>query len=70
MKIVDIHYASNRTGGNEYYPKMFAPFGGFSDNTPLENGMVGLPEIPGVGFEAMPGLIDRIRPLFDPARRS
>jgi len=29
-----------------------------------------MPEIPGVGFEAKSGLIDRIRSLFDPARRS
>lgn len=53
-------------GGNESYPEMFAPFGGFSDDTPVENGRVGLPEIPGVGFEAKSGLIDRIRSLFDP----
>jgi hypothetical protein len=43
---------------------MFAPFGGFSDDTPVENGRVGLPEIPGVGFEAKADLIDRIRSLF------
>ncbi len=53
-------------GGNESYPEMFAPFGGFGDSTPVENGMVGLPEIPGVGFEAKSALIDRIRSLFDP----
>jgi L-alanine-DL-glutamate epimerase-like enolase superfamily enzyme len=51
-------------GGNESYPEMFAPFGGFSDDTPVENGRVGLPEIPGVGFEAKADLIDRIRSLF------
>lgn len=51
-------------GGNESYPEMFAPFGGFSDDTPVENGTVGLPEIPGVGFEAKSDLLDRIRSLF------
>jgi len=51
-------------GGNESYPEMFAPFVGSSDDTPVENGMAGLPEIPGVGFEAKSVLIDRIRSLF------
>ena len=43
---------------------MFAPFGGFSDDTPVENGTVALPEVPGVGFEAKSALMDRIRSLF------
>jgi len=57
-------------GGSESYPEMFAPFGGFSDYTPVENGRIGMSEIPGVGFETKSVLIDRIRSLFDPARRS
>jgi len=39
-------------GGNESYPGIFQPFGGFADGIPVENGYVGLPEIPGIGFEA------------------
>ena len=39
-------------GGNESYPDVFQPFGGFADDTPVENGYVRLPDIPGVGFEA------------------
>ena len=39
-------------GGNESYPGVFQPFGGFADNVPIENSYVGLPQIPGVGFEA------------------
>jgi L-alanine-DL-glutamate epimerase-like enolase superfamily enzyme len=39
-------------GGNESYPDVFQPFGGFADDTPVENGYVSLPDIPGVGFEA------------------
>lgn len=39
-------------GGNESYPGVFQPFGGFADDTPVENGYVQLPEVPGVGFEA------------------
>jgi L-alanine-DL-glutamate epimerase-like enolase superfamily enzyme len=39
-------------GGNESYPDVFQPFGGFADKTPVEKSYVRLPEVPGVGFEA------------------
>jgi D(-)-tartrate dehydratase len=39
-------------GGNESYPGIFYPFGGFADGIKVENSYVGLPEIPGIGFEA------------------
>ncbi len=51
-------------GGNESYPEVFAPFGGFADDTPVEHGSIGLPEVPGVGFEAKSDLMDLIRSLF------
>jgi L-alanine-DL-glutamate epimerase-like enolase superfamily enzyme len=53
-------------GGNESYPEVFAPFGGFADDTPVEDGMIGLPEVPGIGFEAKSNLMDLIRTLFGP----
>jgi L-alanine-DL-glutamate epimerase-like enolase superfamily enzyme len=39
-------------GGNESYPQVFAPFGGFADNCPVIDGRVRMPDIPGIGFEA------------------
>ena len=39
-------------GGNESYPDMFQPFGGFADSVTVEDGRVSLPHIPGIGFEA------------------
>jgi L-alanine-DL-glutamate epimerase-like enolase superfamily enzyme len=39
-------------GGNESYPDVFKPFGGFADGIPVEDGHVRLPDIPGIGFEA------------------
>jgi L-alanine-DL-glutamate epimerase-like enolase superfamily enzyme len=39
-------------GGNESYPGIFQPFGGFADGIPVEDSHVRLPEIPGIGFEA------------------
>ncbi len=43
-------------GGNESYPEVFAPFGGFADATPVVDGRIRMPEIPGIGFEAKDGL--------------
>lgn len=39
-------------GGNESYPGVFQPFGGFADGIPVENSSVRMPDVPGVGFEA------------------
>jgi L-alanine-DL-glutamate epimerase-like enolase superfamily enzyme len=39
-------------GGNESYPDMFQPFGGFADGEAVKDGRVSLPNIPGIGFEA------------------
>ena len=38
-------------GGNESYPGVFEPFGGFADGVPVENGRVRLPDAPGIGIE-------------------
>ena len=52
-------------GGNESYPDVFQPFGGFADDLPVEDGYVGLPQIPGVGFEAKAALIEVMRAVSD-----
>ena len=38
-------------GGNESYPDLFQPFGGFPDGVKVDGGHVVLPELPGIGFE-------------------
>ncbi|WPC67820.1 mandelate racemase/muconate lactonizing enzyme family protein [Rhodoferax ferrireducens] len=38
-------------GGNESYPDLFQPYGGFPDGVKIENSYVTLPELPGIGFE-------------------
>lgn len=53
--------AGLKLGGNESYPGLFAPFGGFADGIKVENGRVALPEIPGIGFEAKANLITALR---------
>src|ERR1700737_685330 len=42
-------------GGNESYPGIFQPFGGFADNTPVEDSYIALPDTPGIGFESKKG---------------
>ncbi|WP_159588281.1 mandelate racemase/muconate lactonizing enzyme family protein [Chelativorans xinjiangense] len=53
--------AGLKLGGNESYPEVFAPFGGFADNIRVENGRVGLPQAPGIGFEQKSALIRTMR---------
>jgi L-alanine-DL-glutamate epimerase-like enolase superfamily enzyme len=50
-------------GGNESYPGVFQPFGGFADGIAVENGCVALPDIPGIGFEAKSALFEVMRQL-------
>jgi L-alanine-DL-glutamate epimerase-like enolase superfamily enzyme len=52
-------------GGNESYPGIFQPFGGFADGIPVEDSYVRLPEIPGIGFEAKNDLYGVMKVLVD-----
>lgn len=50
-------------GGCEANPHNFQPFGGFADDTWIDDGHAEPPEIPGIGFEARDSLIDLFRTL-------
>jgi D(-)-tartrate dehydratase len=52
-------------GGNESYPGVFQPFGGFADDIKVENGYVGLPDVPGVGFEKKSELYKVMKAVSD-----
>jgi L-alanine-DL-glutamate epimerase-like enolase superfamily enzyme len=52
-------------GGNENYPDLFQPFGGFPDGVQVEDGFVTLPELPGLGFEGKASLIRVMRRLAE-----
>jgi L-alanine-DL-glutamate epimerase-like enolase superfamily enzyme len=52
-------------GGNESYPDLFQPFGGFPDGVRVEGGHVTLPELPGIGFEGKADLISVMRALAE-----
>ena len=49
--------------GNESYPGVFQPFGGFADGVPVENGRVKLPDAPGIGIECKQNLYEVFRKL-------
>ena len=50
-------------GGNESYPDLFQPYGGFPDGVQVIDGHVTLPELPGIGFEGKSDLIGVMRDL-------
>jgi hypothetical protein len=52
-------------GGNELYPRIFQPFGGFADGIPVQDSYVRLPDIPGVGFEAKAELYKLTKTLVE-----
>jgi L-alanine-DL-glutamate epimerase-like enolase superfamily enzyme len=50
-------------GGNESYPDLFQPYGGFPDGVRVHQGYVDLPALPGIGFEGKSDLIRAMREL-------
>jgi hypothetical protein len=50
-------------GGNESYPGIFQPFGGFADGIPVEDSYVRLPDTPGIGFGAKKELFGIMKTL-------
>lgn len=52
-------------GGNESYPGIFQPFGGFADGIPVEGSYIRLPAIPGIGFEAKTELFRLMKILVE-----
>ena len=59
-------------GGNESYPDLFQPYGGFPDGVRVEDGHIMMPELPGIGFEGKSDLIEgdaRVGGVTGPNRR-
>lgn len=51
--------------GNESYPGVFEPFGGFADGVRVENGRVRIPNAPGIGIERKAALYRLCRELVE-----
>jgi L-alanine-DL-glutamate epimerase-like enolase superfamily enzyme len=55
--------AGRGLGGNESYPDLFQPYGGFPDGVKVDNGYVTLPALPGIGFEGKADLYAEMKAL-------
>ena len=52
-------------GGNESYPDLFRPYGGFPDGVKVENGYMTMPDLVGIGFEGKSDLHKEMKALSD-----
>ena len=50
-------------GGNESYPDLFQPYGGFPDGVKVEAGYITMPDLPGIGFEGKADLYAEMKAL-------
>jgi len=51
-------------GGNEIYPGLFQPFGGYPDSVEVKDSWITMPELPGIGYEGKAALIGMMRQLI------
>jgi L-alanine-DL-glutamate epimerase-like enolase superfamily enzyme len=51
-------------GGNEAYPGLFLPFGGFADDTVIDGGRIELADVPGIGIEQKKELMKLYRRML------
>jgi L-alanine-DL-glutamate epimerase-like enolase superfamily enzyme len=59
-----LHIAAGlKLGGNESYPGVFLPFGGFADEPPVRDGKIEIPDAPGIGIELNSDLYAAFREL-------
>jgi L-alanine-DL-glutamate epimerase-like enolase superfamily enzyme len=50
-------------GGNESYPDLFQPFGGFPDGVQVQDGHITMPDLIGIGFEGKADLYREMKSL-------
>ena len=53
-------------GGNESYPDLFQPYGGFPDGVTVIDGHITMPALPGIGFEGKADLYAQMSALAQP----
>ena len=51
-------------GGNESYPDLFQPYGGFPDGVRVQDGHIVMPELAGIGFEGKSDLYAEMKALL------
>ena len=52
-------------GGNESYPDLFQPYGGFPDGVRVEDSHITMPDLVGIGFEGKADLYAEMKALAD-----
>jgi D(-)-tartrate dehydratase len=52
-------------GGNESYPDLFQPYGGFPDGVRVEDSHITMPDLVGIGFEGKSDLYAEMKALAD-----
>src|SRR5512135_1228071 len=52
-------------GGNESYPDLFQPYGGFPDGVRVVDGHITMPDLPGIGFEGKADLYSEMKALAE-----
>ncbi|HEV2676641.1 MAG TPA: mandelate racemase/muconate lactonizing enzyme family protein [Aliidongia sp.] len=52
-------------GGNESYPDLFQPYGGFPDGVAVVDGHITMPDLPGIGFEGKADLYRAMRAIAE-----
>ncbi len=52
-------------GGNESYPDLFQPYGGFPDSVHVQDGYITLPSLTGIGFEGKADLYREMKNLSE-----
>jgi hypothetical protein len=52
-------------GGNESYPDLFQPYGGFPDGVVVEDGYITMRELAGIGFEGKSDLYREMKALIN-----
>ena len=50
-------------GGNESYPDLFQPYGGYPDGVEVQEGYITMPELTGIGFEGKSDLYREMQAL-------
>ena len=50
-------------GGNESYPDLSQPYGGFPDGVEVQEGYITMPELTGIGFEGKSDLYREMQAL-------
>ena len=67
VRIVDVREVTKPIGlgGNESYPDLFPPYGGFPESVRVQQGYITMPDLTGTGSKGKADLYAKIRRLAE-----